>query len=178
MRKAIVTRRLIIAASVLASLLLPSTARAELTRIEMKIAGMDCATCAHGVSVAIRKLLGVDAVDVSLDRGLALIQLRRGNRVTLQELRQLVKHTGFASREATVTVIGELQPDPGGAALSVTGPGTMLTLIADTARPNAYKTVRERLAGTARGITLIGVVEEKPGKDGRDRLVVHEITGQ
>jgi hypothetical protein len=125
-----------------------------------------------------RKLPGVDSVEVSLDRGVASIQLRRGNRVTLQELRQVVKHNGFAAREAAVTVIGELQPDAGGAALSVTGVATMLTLIADMARPNAYKMVRERLAGTARGITLAGVVEERPGKDGRDRLVVHEITGQ
>jgi hypothetical protein len=125
-----------------------------------------------------RKLPGVESVEVSLERGLASIQLRRGNRVTLQQLRQLVKHSGFAAREAAVTVIGDLQPDAGGAALSVTGAGTMLTLIADTARPAAYKTVRERLARTARGITLAGVVEERPGKDGRDRLVVHEVTGQ
>jgi hypothetical protein len=42
MRKAVVTRRLITAASVLASLLLiPAPARAEFLRIEMKIVGMD-----------------------------------------------------------------------------------------------------------------------------------------
>ena len=128
--------------------------------------------------VAIRRLQGVESVEVSLDRGLATIQLRRANRVTLQELRQLVKHNGFASREAAVTVIGELQPDAGGAALSVTGAATMLTLIADTARPAAYRTVQERLTGTTRAITLVGVVEERPGKDGRDRLVVREVSGQ
>ena len=42
MRKAAVTRRLITAASVLASLLLfPVPARAEFMRIEMRIVGMD-----------------------------------------------------------------------------------------------------------------------------------------
>jgi hypothetical protein len=125
-----------------------------------------------------RRLEGVESVEVSLDRGLASVRLRRGNRVTLQQLRQLVKHSGFASREATVTVIGELQPDAGGAALSVTGTGTLLTLVADTARPSAYRTVQERLTATTRTMTLVGVVEERPGKDSRDRLAVREVSGQ
>ena len=126
-----------------------------------------------------RKLPGVDAVDVSLERGLASIQLRRGNRVTLQEVRQLIKHNGFAAREAAVTVIGELQRGGGGAVLSVTGAGTILTLIADPARPAAYRTIQERLTRVAPALTLVGVVEERPGKDdGRDRLVVQEVSGE
>ena len=122
-----------------------------------------------------QRVNGVEAVEVSLERAMASIRLRRGNRVTLQELRQLVKHGGFASREAGVTVIGELHPDANSAVLSVTGAGSMLTVVADTGQPAAYKSVRERLAGSARAITLIGVVEERPGTDGRDRLAVQEV---
>ena len=128
--------------------------------------------------VAIRKLQGVESVEVSLDRGVASIQLGRGNRVTLQQLRQLVKHSGFASRETAVTVIGELQQDESGPALSVTGTGLTLTLISDTVRAEAYRNIRLRPTGMKQAITLAGVVEEKPGKDGRDRLVVREVIQQ
>jgi copper chaperone CopZ len=60
------------------------------------------------VRVAIRKLPGVESVDVSLERATADIRLRAGNAITLAQLRQIIKNNGFASKEAIVTVIGNL----------------------------------------------------------------------
>ena len=127
--------------------------------------------------VAIRKIDGVESVEVSLERGQASIGLRPGNRVTLAQLRQLVKNSGFNSREAAVTVIGELRQDASGPSLAVTGTDVVLALLPDNARPAVYAGVRERLAAGSRPpVALDGVVAEPlRGKDVRDRLTVHGI---
>lgn len=126
--------------------------------------------------VAVRKLEGVESVEVSLERGQASIRLRPGNRVTLQHLRQLVKNNGFSSREATVTVFGELLQDGADIVLSVAGLNVVLTVAPDAARPAAYQRLRDRLAGgSQRAVTLDGIVPEPQSKGGRDRVLVAEV---
>lgn len=127
------------------------------------------------MSVAIRKLEGVESVDVSLTRGEASIQLRAGNRVTLQQLRQLVKNNGFNPREAAVTVTGDLIAKGNTVTLAVSGSGGVLTLASDPASPAAYQQVRDRLTSSPRGVTMQGIVPESRAKDSEERLVVREV---
>ena len=71
--------------------------------------------------VAVRKLEGVESVDVSLERASVAIGLRPGNRITLPQLRQIIKNNGFSAKDATVTAIGTVIERGGKPALSVTG---------------------------------------------------------
>lgn len=126
--------------------------------------------------VAIRKLEGVESVEVSLDRGVADIRLRAGNRMTLPQLRQVVKRNGFNARDAAVTVVGELIREAAGPTLSVVGIGAVLTIAEDSARPEAYRRIRDQLATLTRPrVTLDGIVTEPRTKGGPDRLVVQSI---
>ena len=118
----------------------------------------------------------MEAVDVSLERGQASIRLRPGNRITVAQLRQLVKSNGFNARGAAVTVVGELIQDASGPALSVTGTGVVLIVKPDSARAAAYQTLRDRLsAGPRAAVTLDGVVPERQTKEERDSLVLEAI---
>src|SRR6188472_1550267 len=87
----------------------PATAHAQYKTIELKILGMDCATCAHGVKVAVQKVDGVESVELSLERAEADIRLKPENRVSLDHFRRIVKGNGFEPREAKVTVNGSLR---------------------------------------------------------------------
>ena len=58
---------------------------------------------------------------VSLERASAAIALRPGNRITLPQLRQIIKNNGFTAKDAAVTVIGTLTERGGKPALTVTG---------------------------------------------------------
>ena len=128
--------------------------------------------------VAVRKLEGVESVEVSLQRGQASIRLRPGNRVTLPLLRQLVKDNGFNAREAAVTVRGQVVPEGNTLGLSVAGTGSVLTIVPDEARPAAYRNLRERLTRSSLpSVTLDGMVPEPQPKDGRDRLRVTAVEG-
>ena len=94
---------------------MPAPARAEYTRVELKILGMDCAICAHGVRVAVQKIDGVESVELSLERAQADIRLRKDNVVSLDRFRQIVKANGFEPKQATVTAVGTVREVGGNA---------------------------------------------------------------
>ena len=53
-----------------------------------------------------QKVDGVQAVKVSLKEGLTILDLRPDNTITLAKLRQIIKHNGFVSKEATAVARG------------------------------------------------------------------------
>jgi len=73
------------------------------------------------VSVALKKIPGVESVETSLNQGKALVRLKPGNSVRLDDLIQRVRDNGFTPKQATVTVRGELVSDGGKLRLKVLG---------------------------------------------------------
>lgn len=53
-----------------------------------------------------QKVDGVQSVQVSLKEGLTTLELRRDNKVTLAQLRTIIKNNGFVSKEAQVVARG------------------------------------------------------------------------
>ena len=83
-------------------------------------------TCAHAVSVAIKKIPGVASVEVTLKRGHAEVQLKPGNRVRIEQLWEAVRKQGLTPKATEVVVRGTLDGTkfavlPSGAAYDVTG---------------------------------------------------------
>lgn len=60
------------------------------------------------MSVALRKIPGVESVEASLNQGKAFVKLQPGNSVRFEDLVQRVRDNGFTPKEAKVTVRGEL----------------------------------------------------------------------
>jgi hypothetical protein len=54
------------------------------------------------------KLPGVESADVSLDKASADIRLKEGNRITLPQLRELLRKNGYPTRDAQVEARGRL----------------------------------------------------------------------
>jgi copper chaperone CopZ len=155
-------------------LLTPAEARAEYRHVELKIFGMDCATCAHGLRVQIQKIDGVESVELSLQRAAADIRLKPDNRVALDQFRQVVKGNGFAAREARVTAIGRVRAVGGKLAFEVSGVGGALLVDAanTTAEANRMlRTAHESKKDAALEVT--GTVQK--GTDGAESLAVASV---
>jgi copper chaperone CopZ len=60
------------------------------------------------VSVTIKKVQGVESVNVSLNKGLATVELKPSNTVLLQKLKDVVKKNGFTPKDAVVKAVGRL----------------------------------------------------------------------
>jgi copper chaperone CopZ len=148
-------------------LLIPAQVRAEYRRIELKILGMDCAICAHGVRVAFQKVDGVESVELSLERAQADIRLRKDNIASLDRFRRIVKANGFEPRQATVTALGTVREVGGKLAFEVSGVIPPLIIAPDASAPAAYKQLKSAADGKSTAIfEVVGTVETKGDVEG------------
>ena len=72
-----------------------------------------------------KKVEGVQTVRVSLKDGLTVLELRPDNKVTLAQLRSVIKNNGFVSKDAEITARGALA----GESFAVSGTGERLSFI-------------------------------------------------
>ena len=84
-------------------------AMAQLLNVDQEVFGMDCAPCAYGLERGLKKLDGLEKVQVSLNDGKAYVSLAAENELTLRKIQEEVKQNGFSARNAEVTLKGELR---------------------------------------------------------------------
>ena len=58
------------------------------------------------MSVALKKLDGVESVDVSLEKASADIRLKPGNTITLPQLRRIIREAGYPTKDAQIEARG------------------------------------------------------------------------
>jgi copper chaperone CopZ len=132
--------------------------------------------CAHAVRVAIRKLPGVESVDVSLERAMTDVRLKANNTVTLSQLRRVIKSGGFNAKEATVTAVGTLSEQGGKPAVNVSIINTVWLILPDSARRSAYEQVVRRVGSRqSQGIEITGVIQEPKDTGAPDQIAVHNV---
>jgi hypothetical protein len=81
------------------------------------------------VRVSLKAVSGVDSVDVSLEKGVAVVKLKPGNMATLKQLNEAITKNGFTMKDSTATVAGTVTSTDGNAMLRVSGSNDMLQLV-------------------------------------------------
>ena len=119
-------------------------------------------TCAFAVRGAIKKVQGVESVDVSLNKGLATVKLKPGNSVNIEQFWELIKKNGYTPKETRVVVRGEVLAGSGKPQLKITGTDRTYDLAAHPSAPNALDDVKQSAGKT---LTIEGSF--MPGKDVR-----------
>src|SRR5580704_7530636 len=117
-------------------------------------------TCAHVVDVALKKVAGVESVEVSLNKGLAKVKLKPGNTVSVPQLWELIHKKGYTPKATTISVRGELANVNGSLQLRVSGTSDVLPLTADPKNAAAYGEAPKKLGQT---VIVQGVMV--PSKD-------------
>src|SRR5258706_12913070 len=113
-------------------------------------------TCAYAVRGALKKVAGVESVEVSLNKGLAAVKLKPGNTVRPEELWEVVRKNGFTPKETRVVVRGTIGTSTQ-LQLKVSGSSQVLNLTGDT------KLVQD--ATKQNGNTVVAEGSLKPAKD-------------
>ncbi len=96
-------------------------------------------TCAHVVDVALRKVAGVDSVEVSLNKGRAMVKLKPGNTVSVPQLWELIHKNGYTPKTTAVSVRGDLASVDERLQLKITGTKDTLVLAADPKKPRCLQ---------------------------------------
>jgi hypothetical protein len=90
------------------------------------------------VRVSLKAVSGVDSVDVSLEKGLAVVKMKSGNTATLKQLNEAITKNGFTMKDSTATVAGTVTSTDGNLMLRISGSNDMLQLVPQSASaPNA-----------------------------------------
>ena len=80
------------------------------------------------MSVAIKKVEGVEDVNVSLNEGHANIKLKPGNKVTVEQVREIVRKNGFTPKDTTAKVAGTIIERNRSPAMQVDGLNSVMLL--------------------------------------------------
>jgi copper chaperone CopZ len=80
----------------------------------------------------LRSVSGVDSVDVSLAKGLAVVKMKPGNTATLRQLRNAITKNGFTMKDSTATVTGMIVVANGKSQLQISGSNELLTLVPES----------------------------------------------
>lgn len=103
--------------------------------------------------VSLKSVPGVDSVDVSLEKGLAVVKMKPGNPVTFKQLNDAISKNGFTIKDSVATVAGTVSETNGKVVLRVSGSNDVLTLIPDGSAQNVA-------TETGKSVVVTGVVPE------------------
>jgi len=106
------------------------------------------------VRVSLKSVPGVDAVDVSLERGLADVRMKPGNTATFKQLQEAITKNGFTMKPSNVSVAGKIVMTNGQPQLQVSGSNDLLNLIPDPPK----KTNVKAMAG--KPVLVVGTLKE------------------
>ena len=101
--------------------------------------------------VSLKSVDGVDAVSVSLDKGLASVKMKPGNAATFKQLQEAITKNGFTMKPSAVSLIGKIVMMRGQPQLQVSGSNELVNLVPDgsqTANVNAMADMRVLVEGT------------------------------
>jgi|SRR6185437_1562407 len=117
-------------------------------------------TCAHIVDVALKKVPGVETVNVSLNQGLATVKLKPGNTLSVPRFWELLHEKGYTPKATAISVRGEVSGTPGRLQLKVSGTNDILNLVPDPKNPAGFN---EAAGKFGQSVVIQGVMT--PGKD-------------
>jgi copper chaperone CopZ len=122
------------------------------------------------VRVSLKSVSGVDSVEVSLDKGLASVKMKRGNAATLRQLQEAITKNGFTMKPSNVSVAGRIVVTNGRAQLQVSGSNDLVNLIPD---PPQIANVN---AMAGKPISVEGTLEEAAKSKVPDTIRYRSIT--
>jgi 3-hydroxyisobutyrate dehydrogenase-like beta-hydroxyacid dehydrogenase len=125
------------------------------------------------VRVSLKSVSGVDSVDVSLEKGVAVVKMKQGNTATLKQLNEAITKNGFTMKDSTAIIAGAVNITDGKATLRVSGSNELVQLLPQSSVPIATSltgktvvvegTIPEGVKGkTPNSIRYQSITEEKP----------------
>jgi copper chaperone CopZ len=119
--------------------------------------------------VSLKAVSGVDSVDVSLEKGLAAVKMKPGNKATLKQLNEAITKNGFTMKDSTATIAGTVADVNGKPMLRVSGSNDQLALVPEASASNAASMV-------GKSVVVSGTIPEAPKGKAPDSIHCRSIT--
>jgi copper chaperone len=86
-----------------------ASAPADGTRYQMRVDGLACPYCAYGIEKNLKKISGVDKIDVDLNNGLVTVNVAEGVTLTDSQMAKLFTDAGFTFRSMVTVPLDEMK---------------------------------------------------------------------
>jgi copper chaperone CopZ len=127
------------------------------------------------VRVSLKAINGVDAVDVSLKKGLATVTMKPGNTATLKQLQEAISKNGFSMKQTEVVVRGVLENDGGKYRLKIAGTSDVLN-IKDAASADAGNVSSTLSSMVGKQVEVTGTLPEGAKGKAPDSIHIKSVT--
>ena len=115
----------LIFALLLSALLLPAAASAQNSSdkpsVTIRVDGLSCPFCAYGLEKKLKKLDGVENLNIKINEGLAILTFASAAKIDTVIIAKKVNEAGFTAGKMTVKTPGEAKPAGKKIALSIKG---------------------------------------------------------
>jgi hypothetical protein len=101
------------------------------------------------VSVSIKRIEGVESVNISLNRGLAEIRLHPRNTVRVEQILRAVTNNGFTPKEARISAVGTVLSREDKLRFQASGSNQNFDLLMQNAAKDLNDAVRKEIGRTA-----------------------------
>jgi hypothetical protein len=121
------------------------------------------------VRVSLKSVAGVESVGVSLEKGLAAVKMKQGNRATLKQLQDAITKNGFTMKQSKATVAGTILVTNGKTQLKVSGSNDVLQLVPES------QSVPDASSKQDKAVTVTGTIPEAAKGKSPDSLNYHSL---
>jgi len=125
-------------------------ALAQWDSIDIRFEGVGCASCIESLPERLRRLRGVESVELDSEAGRIRLKLAAQNRVRIEQIRDFIEQDGTKAREAKVEGRGTVSRADGAWLFRPEGQSTNYRLLWKTAaqppQPNSVTRIKGRMA--------------------------------
>lgn len=130
----------------------PLVANAQIVQAVASMNGLTCPFCSFGAEKQIKKVGGVQKVNVNIDAGTATITARPGQSIDVGQLPSAIKSAGFVSRNIRIVAIGTVATQGNNLSLQLRGQNRSLILA-----PSQNQALVAKLQDAARQRTTVEI---------------------
>ncbi|MEN8135466.1 MAG: heavy-metal-associated domain-containing protein [Thermodesulfobacteriota bacterium] len=138
-------------------LMVPAVTQGQVESLTVTVDGLACPFCAYGIEKKLKKVAGVKAVTVSMQKGTVSLTAKARQSINYSQIPAAVLDSGFTPRTMRVVVSGTVTPDEKqNLHLQWDSKSLMLNAVEGD--------IRERLlslAGTGGAVKVHGIIREK-----------------
>ncbi len=133
--------------------------RAEISQVSLSVDGLGCPFCVYGLEKKLKKVGGVQTVQVDLKSGLVVMTLQEGESPELSRFEDAVKKAGFTPGKLQITAIGKVLAVNDRMLLQLRDSSNRYILYEEdvSGGDGLTKATRERLRGFAENGTIVAI---------------------
>ena len=135
----------------------PVESPAQIEEATVKVDGLSCPFCAYGLEKKLKKVEGVEKLEIKVDQGVAKLTVKEKKNLSIEDVKKAVVDGGFTPRDIAITVKGRISEHNGRTVLKLAKNANVFLI----AQNEQLKKVKEALKGEDKLLRITGTLSKE-----------------